>query len=121
MKRVFMYLTAALAVALLATSCATVPGGGGDGQLSVGIVQESEVEHADIFLDGRMLCTVYRGEDYRDFDMPTGTYRMRIVANGYEEWERTIQVVGGTDYQEVHVRLERLIAFVLDLCEWMPV
>jgi len=121
MKLALIPITIALAAVLLAASCASPPGGGRNGQLSVGIVEESEVPRADIFLDGKMICTVYRGEDYRDFDMPAGYYRMRIVADGYEKWDRRIEVVGGSDYQEIHVRLVKLIAFVIDMCEWIPV
>ncbi len=112
MKSILIRLATAMAVASLAASCATLPGGGGDGQLAVGIDQESEVERADIFLDGKMICTVHKGEDRREFKMPAGYYRMRIVADGYEKWDRTIEVVGGNDYQEIHVRLQKILALL---------
>jgi predicted small secreted protein len=112
MKRIILQFISVAAVAMLVSSCVTVPNGGGDGKLSVGIEDESKVECADVFLDGRFLACIHRGEDFKDFEMPAGYYRMRIVVDGYEMWEREIQVVGGTDYQIIHVRLQEILAFL---------
>ncbi len=117
MKHVLIRLTAALTIVLLLTSCASLPRGRGDGHLSVGIEKRSTVERADIFLDGEMLCTVYRGEAHRTFQMPAGYYRMRIVTDSHEPWERVIEVVDGDNYQEIHVRLEGALSTLLHAFE----
>jgi hypothetical protein len=120
MKAIWFLLIGIFCVSLVTVSCTTAPrSGSGPGLLTVEINEDSQCERADVFLDGRLLTTLVKGDPGKEFKMPCGYYEMRIVSDGFKPWEQTINVVGGNNYRRIEARMEKLIAMLKQICARM--
>lgn len=61
----------------------------------------SEPDGADVNLDGSFV-----GSTPSTLELPAGTYKMSVRLAGYKNWERDVQVIGGSELT-LHARLEK--------------
>lgn len=61
----------------------------------------SEPDGADVLLDGS-----YVSSTPATLELPAGTYQVRVVLPGYQDWEREVRVLGGSEVT-VRARLEK--------------
>lgn len=52
----------------------------------------SEPDGADVYLDGSFV-----GSTPSTLELPAGTYKMSVRLGGYKNWERDVQVIGGSE------------------------